>query len=301
MATLNELAYNIKNIAYGGNTNTEQNVSTQQIKFWIHYYRAQILGELIADGRGVPIDCYQRLSLSQADDHEKRDAWQTYHDTHTVSSSFIIPFSGRTADAANLSKFDSAVAETQDIDALELTHSYFHEEPIDYGIIRLKIPHLVTNNSKHGLGTVRVVTINNDDYSSRRGGIDVSVITRDEYYHKKHNRFTHSTPTAHIHVSSSDKVTLTIDNLKSVDRGTVGGYNATPKSYAPIIFALLKNPTDNNSWTNDDSEYPLPQEMIIELNRRILGTEMQASLTSMNDPITDNADTTRNVQPQAQR
>ena len=30
MATLNELAYNIKNIAYGGNTNTEQNVSTQQ-------------------------------------------------------------------------------------------------------------------------------------------------------------------------------------------------------------------------------------------------------------------------------
>ena len=37
MATLNELAYNIKNIAYGGNTNTEQNVSTQQIKFWIHY------------------------------------------------------------------------------------------------------------------------------------------------------------------------------------------------------------------------------------------------------------------------
>ena len=301
MATLNELAYNIKNIAYGGNTNTEQNVSTQQIKFWIHYYRAQIINELIADGRGVPNDCYQRLALTQADNHDTRDAWQTYHDANTVSSSFIIPFSARTATLANLSKFDSAVAETQDINALDLTHSYFFEEPNDYGIIRLKIPHLVTNNSKHGLGTVRVVTINNDDYSSRRGGIDVSIVTRDEYYHKKHNRFTHSTPTAHVFVSESDKLTLTIDNLKSVDRGTVGGYNSSPKSYLVNVFALLKNPTDNNSWTNDDLEYPLPQEMISDLNRRILGAEMQASLTSMNDPITDNADTTKNVQPQAQR
>tara|TARA_R100000329_G_scaffold143558_1_gene127670 strand:- start:6245 stop:7150 length:906 start_codon:yes stop_codon:yes gene_type:complete len=300
MATLNELAYNIKNIAYGGNTNSEQNISTQQIKFWIHYYRAQILGEMIADGRGVPIDCYQRLSLTQADDQETRTVWKDYHDTHTVSSSFIIPFSARTANAAGLSKFDSAVSEVQDTDALELTHSYFFEEPLDYGIIRLRIPHLVTNNSKHGLGTVRVVTINDNDYSGRRGGTDVSVITRDEYYHKKHNRFTHSTPTAHIFTSEADKVTLTIDNLKSVDRSTVGGYNTVPKSYIMVVFALLKNPTENNIWTSDDLEYPLPQEMISELNRRILSAEMQASLTSLNDSITDNADTTKIIQPQTQ-
>tara|TARA_Y100000592_G_C5467475_1_gene317499 strand:- start:75 stop:980 length:906 start_codon:yes stop_codon:yes gene_type:complete len=300
MATLNELAYNIKNIAYGGNTNSEQNVSTQQIKFWIHYYRAQILGEMIADGRGVPIDCYQRLSITQDDDVETRTAWKDYHDTHTVSQSYIIPFSGRTANAAGISKFDSSVAETQDTDALELTHSYFFEEPLDYGIIRLRIPQLVTNNSKHGLGTVRAVAINDDDYAGRRGGIDISVVTRDEYYHKKHNRFTNNTPTAHVLNNEANKITLTVDNLKSVDRATVGGYNADPKSYAFIVFALLKNPTENNSWTSDDLEYPLPQEMISELNRRILSAEMQASLTSLNDSITDNADTTKIIQPQTQ-
>lgn len=300
MATLNELAYNIKNIAYGGNTNTEQNVSTQQIKFWIHYYRAQILGELIADGRGVPIDCYQRLSLTQGDDQEKSDEWVNYHNTHTDSSSYIIPFSGRTATDAALTKFYGAVTETQDTDALELTHSYLFEEPLDYGIIRLKIPHLVTNNSKHGLGTVRAVAMNYNDYASRRGGIDVSVVTRDEYYHKKHNRFTHSTPTAHVNTSEGNKNILTVDNLKSVDRSTVGGYNTVPKSYIIVAFALLKNPTENNSWTSDDLEYPLPQEMISELNRRILSAEMQASLTSLNDSITDNADTTKIIQPQAQ-
>ena len=277
MATLNELAYNIKNIAYGGNTNTEQNVSTQQIKFWIHYYRAQIIGELIADGRGVPIDCYQILGITQEDDHQKDTVWSTYHDTYTTSPSYIIPFSGRTADDAGLNKFHGVVAGAKDVNALDLTHSYFFEEPNDYGIIRLRIPHLVTNNSKHGLGRISVVSV--EDSETRRG----------------------STPTASMSIYSSGQCILQIDNLLSVNRGTVGSYDSTPKSYAIVVSALLKNPTENNSWTNDDLEYPLPQEMVSDLNRRILGAEMQASLTSINDPITDNADTTKNVQPQAQR
>jgi len=299
MATLNELAYNIKNIAYGGNTNSEQNVSTQQIKFWIHYYRAQILGELIADGRGVPIDCYQILGITQDDDHEKSDAWVNYHSTHTTNSAYIIPFSARTADDATISKFNGVIANEKDVNALELTHSYFFEEPNDYGVIRLRIPHLVTNNSKHGLGRISVVSV--EDAETRRGSTNVSIVTRDEATYKKHNRFTHSTPTASMSIYSSGQCILQIDNLLSVNRGTVGGYDSTPKSYAIVASALLKNPTENNSWTNDDLEYPLPQEMISDLNRRILAAEMQASLTSLNDPITDNADTTKIIQPQAQR
>ena len=46
MATLNEIAYNIKNLAYGGINKEEENISTRQIKFWIHYHRAEILKEL---------------------------------------------------------------------------------------------------------------------------------------------------------------------------------------------------------------------------------------------------------------
>ena len=306
MATLNELAYNIKNIAYGGNTNSEQNISTQQIKFWIHYYRAQILGEMIADGRGVPNDCYQRLSITQDDDQESRTEWKDYHNTNTLNSTYIIPYSARTAEDANLSKFDNVVVEQKDPHALELTHSRYYEEPNDYGVIRLKIPHLVTNNSKHGLGSIRVIALVNDEIENRRGGTDVSIVTRDEYYHKKHNRFTHSTPTAHTFISSSDKITLTIDNLKTFYNNPSTSsfiqltYDGTPISYAVSASALLKNPTEENSWINDDLEYPLPQEMISELNRRILSAEMQASLTSLNDSITDNADTTKIIQPQAQ-
>jgi len=46
MITLNEIAYNIKNLAYGGKSSTENNISINQIKHWIHYHRAKICAEV---------------------------------------------------------------------------------------------------------------------------------------------------------------------------------------------------------------------------------------------------------------
>ena len=50
MATLNEIAYNIKNIAYGGNAPKEVNISIEQIKHWIHYHRAKLIADNIDKG-----------------------------------------------------------------------------------------------------------------------------------------------------------------------------------------------------------------------------------------------------------
>lgn len=50
MITLNEIAYNIKNIAYGGKSNKEVNISTKQIKHWIHYHRAKLIADNIDKG-----------------------------------------------------------------------------------------------------------------------------------------------------------------------------------------------------------------------------------------------------------
>ena len=42
MATLNELAYNIRNIARSGQGNSDDDrLTIAQIKFWIGYYRAE--------------------------------------------------------------------------------------------------------------------------------------------------------------------------------------------------------------------------------------------------------------------
>ena len=50
MSTLNEIAYNIKNLAYGGNSPKEVNITTQQIKHWIHYHRAKLIADNIDKG-----------------------------------------------------------------------------------------------------------------------------------------------------------------------------------------------------------------------------------------------------------
>lgn len=50
MITLNEIAYNIKNLAYGGKSNGEANVTTSQIKYWVHYHRAKLIADNLDKG-----------------------------------------------------------------------------------------------------------------------------------------------------------------------------------------------------------------------------------------------------------
>ena len=49
--TLNEIAYNIKNIVEGGATTLDSNISIRQIKAMIHYHRAQLLLKYTDGGR----------------------------------------------------------------------------------------------------------------------------------------------------------------------------------------------------------------------------------------------------------
>ena len=49
--TLNEIAFNIKNIVEGGVHSTDSNISLRQIKAMIHYHRAQLLSKYTDSGR----------------------------------------------------------------------------------------------------------------------------------------------------------------------------------------------------------------------------------------------------------
>jgi len=64
MATLDELAYNIRNIARNGqgdNDDINTRLSIKQIKFWIHQYRAKALFELSDYGKEIDPDYVQDL------------------------------------------------------------------------------------------------------------------------------------------------------------------------------------------------------------------------------------------------
>jgi hypothetical protein len=51
MATLNEIAYNIKNVISGGVASDDSDVSLRQIKFMVHYHRANLLMKYTDNGR----------------------------------------------------------------------------------------------------------------------------------------------------------------------------------------------------------------------------------------------------------
>jgi hypothetical protein len=51
--TLNEIAYNIKNILEGGATTLDSNISIRQIQAMIHYHRAQLLLKYTDGGRHI--------------------------------------------------------------------------------------------------------------------------------------------------------------------------------------------------------------------------------------------------------
>ena len=49
--TLNEIAYNIKNIVEGGISGEDSKISIRQIKAMIHYHRARLIGKYSQQGR----------------------------------------------------------------------------------------------------------------------------------------------------------------------------------------------------------------------------------------------------------
>ena len=59
MATLNEIAYSIKNIVEGGVGSDDSNLSLRQIKYLIHVKRAELLLKYTSNGRKTSEACYQ--------------------------------------------------------------------------------------------------------------------------------------------------------------------------------------------------------------------------------------------------
>ena len=71
MITLNEIAYNIRNLAYGGKNSTENNINIEQIKHWVHYHRAKLIADNVDKGithnnsiyQSIPLIIYNSASL----------------------------------------------------------------------------------------------------------------------------------------------------------------------------------------------------------------------------------------------
>ena len=303
MATLNEIAYNLKNLAYSGNSNTEEDLSNRQIKFWIHYYRGQILTELMEDGKGVPYECLQSINPTRENDIYYGDNnsvvggdWAAYTDANAGDNRELIVWSNRTILNAGISFSDASVVENEDFYGRDFYNQHTYDEKADYGYLRLYIPSLLNLDN----GGVKNLAIREAFGTSlaNHGKINIPVLSKNGFKNKKYNRFSTNSPAAFLETYSSSKTVLNIGLLRSYFRKNTGAYQA-PVQYSLYADMLLNNPTEAPGW-NDDMQYPFPQQLITDLNKRILTQEMNVIMSSRPDNISDNADTTKIAQPQAQ-
>lgn len=73
MATFNEIAYNILNIARGGISSDDDRLNVRQIKFWVEYYRARTIFEFTNAGRDIDPQLVQDLGCLKLQEVDKAE------------------------------------------------------------------------------------------------------------------------------------------------------------------------------------------------------------------------------------
>jgi hypothetical protein len=302
MATLNEIAYNIKNLAYNGDTNEEENIGIRQIKFWIHYHRAKIIKELAREGKGIPQECLQRYVFDE-DEHYQ---YQNNSDFYTYVSALtnyqsrdLVASSKRTLDLANAGGAGIYTSEFYGNDYYPQDRGGQADE---MGQIILILPEIL-NIDGYGVKNLKInrrkATIAGAGHNVNH--IDIPITDKTISVRHGYSRFGKKSITSYIENSASQQL-LVIRNLQSVYRQS----NQQDDIGEPILYRatanlLLSNPTDYKQWNNDDDMYPFPDYLVSDLTREVM-QEMQIALNTQPDMVTDGYDTTRaQVQQRAQR
>jgi hypothetical protein len=302
VATLNEIAYNIKNLAYNGDTNEEENIGIRQIKFWIHYHRAKIIKELAREGKGIPQECLQRYVFDE-DEHYQ---YQNNSDFYTYVSALtnyqsrdLVASSKRTLDLANAGGAGIYTSEFYGNDYYPQDRGGQADE---MGQIILILPEIL-NIDGYGVKNLKInrrkATIAGAGHNVNH--IDIPITDKTISVRHGYSRFGKKSITSYIENSASQQL-LVIRNLQSVYRQS----NQQDDIGEPILYRatanlLLSNPTDYKQWNNDDDMYPFPDYLVSDLTREVM-QEMQIALNTQPDMVTDGYDTTRaQVQQRAQR
>ena len=298
MATLNEIVYNIKNIAAAGSSNSESDISNRQIKAWVHYYRAEILKEMSANGKKLSYLCYQSVNpVHSSDVYWGINDWKTYVESVTDTNRQMVVSSDRTWILAGVTHNTASIYQYEDFYGRDFYNdSQTRSENGDYGHLKFYVPNLLHVNG-NGVSSLRVRE-SLENFKNQHGYIDIPFVSKDEYANKKHNRFTSKSPAAYLQKYADGREVLTIGRLRSYAIDPVG---SPYKSMKYIVYAdlLLSNPTEAPDW-NDDMFYPFPDDLIPELNKKIFTMEMSLTLQGRADKVSDNADTTKFNQSQAQ-
>ena len=307
MASLNEIAYNIKNLAYNGNTNEEENIGIRQIKFWIHYHRARILEELVRNGKGVPHECLQKYVFINSDSPLRTSLpWTTW----------LASLSGYGPNDVVMFSEKTRILSALPVGSVPTTHifgqDYYPEDRAgqsdELGYAILELPTLI-NISGYGVKNLQIrrkqSAVQQNTYTKF-----IPIQSQSNSLNQKYDRFGTKGIKAYISnedvnqvsTNNNNEESLIIYNAQSVLRESdTTTETDTPIKYRIEADLLLANPTEGRLYDNDDKPYPFPTYLVGDLTRQVV-QEMQIALQTQPDLVTDGMDTTRvQVQQKAQR
>ena len=202
--TLNEIVYNIKNLAEGGYTTDDSKLDVRQIKAWVHYHRLNLLEAYTNNGKSIPQGATQ------------------------VIGTFIVPEEG----------------------------SF------------VTVPKIASYGDTKGITSV----------TSTDGGLMFARTTQDKVVFQEHSRFTSAMPRFFLE-----------DGVKIYFLGSADGEQVK-------IVGVLEDPTSVSSWAGDDSEYPLPSQLVNPLVKSIAEVELNLTIKTTGDVINNDIEGDREVQ-----
>jgi len=347
MITLDQIAYNIKNLAYGGNTSTENQIGIVQIKHWVHYHRSKLIVDYADKGILEDVTLYQpmHLTLRNSTSSSITDYYKEW-DEYKRNSSLSVPALANNAEG-NLPHTTAGELTGEFLAATTLStgseNSYMNRNSRDWygrkkqggqdrgdfrnlGNHNFFIPTPITLKNNAGIKKISLdrmphfpddVTTTNVNESS--GGYHKSPIELEEIkdiaWHSQ-NKFTNPSNKPHYSVhragnyrsdGGGNHMFLNIGGLQSSPNNFNDESNPTNKKvlwkYRAYASIILENPTDidmmwplwyttKKYWDDAITPYPLPMQYIPELIQRILQVELQITLKTIPDLITDGIDDT---------
>ena len=244
--------------------------------------------------------------MARAQNRRKMDkrlqypGWNAYYAANDVSGNqrnFLV-YSPRTVYLAGIVDFPD---DGKDFYARDFYDRHTEEVKGDYGNIYMRLPDLIHVDG-YGVKNLKIKKRSGVSPIRETGFLDLPVVNYNEGRNKRYNRLTSKSPAAYIKTSIEHQDELVITNLQSFN-------NRTGASHPPVFYSfegvgLYSDPTQWDGaegfvW-NDDMQYPIPETLIPELNKRILVQEFNITKQTIDDRVDDNVDTT-NVQQKVQR
>jgi hypothetical protein len=334
MITLNEIAYNIKNLAYGGSTTTENTISLRQIKHWIHYHRAKLIADNIDKGITNNEALYQSMVLTDRNS-TKEDLvdWYKGYDNYLINGALSVPsfsteyllnapklnitvLNGEWLAISSVSSNDQSLndSESRSFYGNEIVSSQVRGDFRNFGHHSFLTPRSLQLKNDEGLKNITIrrdvhfpddVATNIDDQLSSFSKKGIQLYRKEYNNFDNHNRFTdRSQPYYTQENINQGHGSITFRGIQ-VSPNYHGGLN-TPVNkkvfwkYLGSADMVLEDPTKINiihgqEWDDDLTPYPIAMEYVSDLIQRVIQVEMQTELKTSPDTVNDGADDMKKI------